>query len=227
MSFTRTWFSLPRWGNVSQSLAEEPHPRSRSELNIGYVPGIASPAHVASNNMTILEYSLHDRYMTQSVGSFDPGLEYDNSSERGAGRNAPAKLIGARYPLPGVGLRSPGNKDAMQLEITLIGPPRTGSIGEEISRAGGRVRAGLPVDLPDVAIHLHDADKLPPVNTIGVGEPVFRGKFPPTNPVAPCNRAQSIAVSHNVWYGSVWTESLPLSLFAIQTQARSQNEQRR
>ena len=83
--------------------------------------------------MTISEYPLHDRYMAQAIGALDPGLEHNNGSRRGIGGDAPAELIGARYPLPGVGLYSPGNKDAMQLEITLIGPPGAGPKGEEIS----------------------------------------------------------------------------------------------
>jgi len=111
--FTRTQFSLPKRVQVSQSLADEPHPWSRSELNISDAQWIASPAHVASNDMTIFEYPLHDRYMAHPIGAFDPGLEYNDCSGQRAGRDAPAKLIGARHPLPGVGLRSPGNKDAM------------------------------------------------------------------------------------------------------------------
>ncbi len=171
MFFTRTWFSLPRWTNGGQSLADESHAWSRSELSIGDAQGIAPPAHVAGNDMPIVEYSLHDRDMAQSIGTLDPGLQHHDGSGRGTGRDAPAKLIGARHPLPGVGLCFPGNKDAVQLEITLIGPPGAGSIGEDVSRSDGR--GMLLIGLPDVVIHLRDADKLPPVNTIRVGKPVL------------------------------------------------------
>jgi hypothetical protein len=44
----------------------------------------------------------------------------------------PAKLIRASCPLPGIGLRPPWHKYAMKLEVTLIGPPRTLPIGENI-----------------------------------------------------------------------------------------------
>ena len=113
MFFNRTQFSLPKQVYASRSLADEPHPWSRSELNIGDAQGIASPAHVASNDMTIFEYPLHDRYVAQPVGTLDPGLEHNDCSGHGSRRDAPAKLIGARHRLPGVGLRSPGDKDAM------------------------------------------------------------------------------------------------------------------
>ena len=56
----------------------------------------------------------------------------------------------------------------------------------------------LLIDLPDVAIHLHDADKLPPVNPVGVGETIVRGQASPTDPIARRYGAQSIALSHNV-----------------------------
>ncbi len=56
----------------------------------------------------------------------------------------------------------------------------------------------LLIDLPDIAIHLEDADKLPPVNTVGVAEPICRGQASPTHPIARRYRAQRIAVSHNV-----------------------------
>ena len=82
-------------------------------MNVGDAQGIASPAHIASNDMTIFEYPLHDRYMAQPIGTLNPGLEHNDGSERGTGGDAPAELMGARYPLPGVGLRFPGNKDAM------------------------------------------------------------------------------------------------------------------
>src|SRR6202030_819047 len=98
-------------GECQPSLAEKSHPWPRSELNIGNLPGIASPAHVASNNMAIFKYPLHDRYMAPPVGSFDPGLEHNNRSRRRTGRDAPTKLIGAIHPLPGIRLRFPGNKD--------------------------------------------------------------------------------------------------------------------
>src|SRR5947208_15004629 len=44
----------------------------------------------------------------------------------------PAKLIRASCPLPSIGLRPPWHKYAMKLEVTLIGPPRTLPIGENI-----------------------------------------------------------------------------------------------
>lgn len=111
--FTRTWFSLPKLVQVRSSLAEEPNAGSGSELNVGDAPGIASPAHVASNDMTISKYPLHDRYMAQTIRALDPGLEDNDSSRRGSSGDTPAELNGARYPLPGVGLHFPGNKEAM------------------------------------------------------------------------------------------------------------------
>src|SRR6266496_255504 len=48
----------------------------------------------------------------------------------------PAKLIRASCPLPGIRLRPPWHKYAMKLEVTLIGPPRTLSIGENIHGTG-------------------------------------------------------------------------------------------
>src|SRR5579863_1851575 len=100
-------------GTYQPSLADKSHPWPRSELNIGNPPGIASPAHVASNNMTIFKYPLHDRYMAHPIGAFDPGLEYNNRSRRGIGRDAPTKLIGALHPLPGARPSFPGDKNSM------------------------------------------------------------------------------------------------------------------
>src|SRR5690242_20555156 len=113
MFLSRTLNSLPKQMRASSSLADETHAGSGSELNIGDVPGIPSPAHVASNDMTISKYPLHYGYMTQTIGTFDPGLENNDGSWRGTRRDAPAELMGARHPLPGVGLHFPGNKDAM------------------------------------------------------------------------------------------------------------------
>ncbi len=198
MFITRTQFSLPKQVYASRSLANEPHPWSRSELNIGDAQGIATPAHGAGNDMTIFEYALHDCHMAQSISALDPGLQHNNCSRRGLRRDAPAKLIGTRHPLPGVGLHFPGNKDSMELEITLIGPPCAGSIGEDISRSRGRTRAIILSNLPGVATHLEDAEELPPVNTVGVGETIVGGQASPTNSIARCYPAQRIATRHNV-----------------------------
>ncbi len=56
----------------------------------------------------------------------------------------------------------------------------------------------LLIDLPDVAIHLEDADELPSVYTVGVSETIIRGQASPTNSIARCYRAQSIAMRHNI-----------------------------
>src|SRR5579863_4739384 len=113
MFFSRTQLSLPKQVQTSSSLADEPHTGSGSELNIGDAQGIASPAHIASNDMIISKYPLHDGHMTEAIGTLDPRLENNDGSRRGSGGDAPAELKGARRPLPGVGLHFPGDKDAV------------------------------------------------------------------------------------------------------------------
>ena len=54
------------------------------------------------------------------------------------------------------------------------------------------------INLPDVATHLEDADELPPVYTVGIGETIVGGQASPANSVARCYRAQGIAMRHNV-----------------------------
>ena len=72
-------------GQGQSSQHDEGHPRSRSKLHIGNPPGRTPPAHVASNDMPILEYALHDCYMAHPRGTLNPGLEYNNGAQKGPG----------------------------------------------------------------------------------------------------------------------------------------------
>src|SRR5260370_3226562 len=56
----------------------------------------------------------------------------------------PAKLVRTSCPLPGIGLRPPWHKYAMELEVTLIGPPRTLPIGENIHRSSRAYKTCSP-----------------------------------------------------------------------------------
>jgi len=56
----------------------------------------------------------------------------------------PAKLVRTSCPLPGIGLCPPWHKYAMELEVTLIGPPRTLPIGENIHRSSRAYKTCSP-----------------------------------------------------------------------------------
>src|SRR5579859_7283599 len=70
--------------------------------------------------------------MPQVARALYAWLQVDDGPRHGRTGDVPAILVGAICPLPGVGLRMPGNKYAMKLVVTLIGPPSAGWIGEDV-----------------------------------------------------------------------------------------------
>ncbi len=98
----------------------------------------------------------------------------------------------------------------MELEIALISPPGAGSVREDIARScRGRRPPGSLGDR-DVAMYPHprDADNLPSIDKIGVGEVIFGGQAPPINSIARCDLAQRVSIYHHMWYGATRTEGL-------------------
>ena len=71
------------------------------------------------------------------------------------------------------------------------------------------------IGLPDVASAPRDADKLPPVNTIGVGKPVFSSQPSPIHCIVLRNLAQRIAMRHNMSDGTARAKALRLRPVAI------------
>ena len=79
----------------------------------------------------------------------------------------------------------------MELEIALIGPPGAGSVREDIARSyrGGRPPGSLGNRDGAMCPHSPDADNLPAIVKIGVGEAIFGGQAPPINSVTRCDLA--------------------------------------
>jgi len=101
------------------------------------------------------------------------------------------ELISASDPLPGVRLGSPGDKDSMELEIALIGPPGAGSVREDVARSyrGSRPPGSLRDRDGAMCPHPRDADNLPAIDKIRVGEAIFGGQTPPINSITRCDLA--------------------------------------
>src|SRR5436305_11645563 len=109
--------------------------------------------------------------MPQTIGSFYPRLQiYYVPHIRCAG-NPPVEVLRTILPLPSVRLLHPRHIDAVQLVVTLTGPPGTLSLREEIPRSFDRWRPLLRFS--------RNTNRLVDVNEIGVCNVVVGSKLRP------------------------------------------------
>ena len=126
-------------------LANECYSSTRSKLYVCDLIWMRSPTHITCDHMTVAKNPFDHGYVPCAIRTFYPGLEvYNGSISRSAG-NAPTELVSTSRPLPGISIGSPRYIYAMQLVVTLIGPPCATGIGERITGTSAYLRClGMP-----------------------------------------------------------------------------------
>lgn len=113
------------------------------------------------------------------------------------------KLGGAAGPLPGIGVRGPGDIGAVKLVETLVSPPGTLSRWKGVDIARDRHAVGPCADIGLMddgrATHVRrDTDMLVDPDAIGIGNLVVGGESLPGDIVAAGDRTQSVATGDNI-----------------------------
>src|SRR2546429_8198117 len=146
----------------------------------------------------------------------------------------PAKLVRTSCPLPGVGLCPPWHKYAMELEVTLISPPRTLPIGKNIHRSYGAYktrspywtalnRCGLPRYIQcrctrvDAVIHCsssRNANNLIGIDEIRVRDVIVGCQTPPVCTKTVCYPTQCISTNNYICSVTARADGLRLRMRA-------------
>src|SRR2546423_3677011 len=128
--------------NVSNAYlpGNERYPSTGGKLYVRDSIWIPPPIHIACDHVAVPKNPFYYGYVACTIGALYPGLEVYNGPNGWSGGNMPTELSSTSCPLPGISIGPPWHKYAMQLVVTLIGPPGAARVGEGIT---GGIACGL------------------------------------------------------------------------------------
>ena len=131
--------------------------------------------------MPIAEDTLHHCHVSKSVSSLHSRLQVNNSSWCGSSGDAPVEITRPVGPGPRIRVGCPGYVDAVQLVVSLIGPPSTLPIRKIIARSPDRRWSTTTAGANALT---RNTDSLTHINNIGVRDVVIGGEPLPGRMVA-------------------------------------------